>query len=120
MKRRKLTKDERMMVYNKTNGCCAYCGMELLYKDMQVDHVVSIRNGGRDELENMLPACRSCNHYKAGSGLECFRSMIEAMPSVLMRDNTTYKNAVRFGLVIPKPKKIIFYFEQMDLEDEAE
>lgn len=36
--RRKLTKDERMAVYEKTNGHCAYCGCELEYKDMQVDH----------------------------------------------------------------------------------
>lgn len=26
--RRKLTKDERMAVYEKTNGHCAYCGCE--------------------------------------------------------------------------------------------
>ena len=40
--RRKLTKDERMAVYEKTNGHCAYCGCELEYKDMQVDHVIPI------------------------------------------------------------------------------
>lgn len=59
--RRKLTKDERMAVYEKTNGHCAYCGCELEYKDMQVDHVIPI-NGwseqGSDTLDNMLPACR--------------------------------------------------------------
>lgn len=68
--RRKLTKDERMAVYKKTNGHCAYCGCELEYKDMQVDHVIPI-NGwseqGEDTLDNMLPACRSCNHYKSGA-----------------------------------------------------
>lgn len=70
--RRKLTKDERMAVYEKTNGHCAYCGCELEYKDMQVDHVIPI-NGwseqGSDTLDNMLPACRSCNHYKSRSTL---------------------------------------------------
>lgn len=40
--RRKLTKDERMAIYKKTNGHCAYCGCELEYKDMQVDHVIPI------------------------------------------------------------------------------
>lgn len=44
--RRKLTKDERMAVYEKTNGHCAYCGCELEYKDMQVDHV-SLSMAGR-------------------------------------------------------------------------
>ena len=39
-------------------GHCAYCGCELEYKDMQVDHVIPI-NGwseqGEDTLDNMLP-----------------------------------------------------------------
>lgn len=35
-RRRKLTKDERMAVYKKANGHCAYCGCELEYKDMRL------------------------------------------------------------------------------------
>lgn len=56
---------------------------------------------GTDTVDNMLPACRSCNHYKSRSTLEGFRKMVAAMPDTLMRDSNTYKNAVRFGLVIP-------------------
>ena len=56
--RRKLTKDERMAVYRKTNGRCAYCGCVLEYKDMQVDHIIPI-NGwseqGEDTMDNMQP-----------------------------------------------------------------
>lgn len=114
-KRRKLTKAERLEVYNKCNGHCAYCGCKLEYKDMQVDHVVPLGGWsvvGTDTLDNMLPACRSCNHYKSRSTLEQFRQMLENIPSVLMRDNATYKNAVRFGLVIPNPKPVVFYFEE--------
>lgn len=114
--RRKLTKDERTAVYKKANGRCAYCGCELAYKDMQVDHIIPI-NGwseqGEDTLDNMLPACRSCNHYKSRSTLEGFRKMVENMPAVLMRDSVTYKNAVRFGLVAPTPHPVKFYFEQL-------
>lgn len=114
--RRKLTKAERMEVYEKMNGHCAYCGCELKYKDMQVDHVIPI-NGwsvqGSDTLDNMLPACRSCNHYKSRNTLEGFRKMLENMPFALIRDNVTYKNAVRYGLVIGNPKPIVFYFERM-------
>lgn len=67
---------------------------------------------GEDTLDNMLPACRSCNHYKSRSTLEGFRKMVENMPTVLMRDSVTYKNAVRFGLVTPTPHPVKFYFEQ--------
>lgn len=114
--RKRLRKSERMDIYNKTNGRCAYCGFELRYEDMQVDHIVPL-NGwsqkGSDTIDNMLPACRSCNHYKSRSTLEGFRKMVEAMPDVLMRDSVTYRNAVRFGLVTPSKHQVKFYFEQI-------
>lgn len=69
--RKKLTPAERRTVYDKLGGHCAYCGCEIAYKDMQVDHVFPIRGGmERDKLDNMLPACRDCNHYKRGNTLE--------------------------------------------------
>lgn len=113
MKRRRLTKAERKIIHEKCSGRCAYCGCALKYKAMQVDHVIPLSNGGEDTLENMLPSCRSCNHYKGMSGLEDFRRHVENMPGVLMRDSVTYKNAVRFGLVKPDPHPVVFYFEKM-------
>jgi len=84
---------------------------------MTVDHVISLaHHDGKDELANMLPACRSCNHYKSTLTLEHFREAVERFPAVLMRDSVTYKNAVRFGLVTPNPHKVKFYFEEMEDE----
>lgn len=37
---------------------------------------------------------------------------LEAMPATLERDCYTYRQAVRFGMVKPTPKKITFYFER--------
>lgn len=113
--RRKLTQQERLEVYRKMGGHCAYCGCVIEYKDMQVDHVKPL-NGwseeGTDTLDNMLPACRSCNHYKSAMNLESFRKMVENMPTALARDSVTYRNAVRFGLVAPNPHPVTFYFER--------
>ena len=75
---------------------------------------------GGDTLDNMLPACRSCNHYKSKSTLEGFRRMVESMPAVLMRDSVTYRNAVRFGLVTPAPHPVTFYFERSTVEGRGE
>jgi len=118
VKRRRLAPEERKAVYNKTNGHCAYCGIEITFKQMQVDHVIPI-NGwhipGPDTLDNMLPTCRSCNHYKSRSDLEGFRKMLEDQLHVLMRDNVTYQIAVRYGLVNPNPQPVVFYFEKLGL-----
>lgn len=112
-KRRRLSPAERQQVYDKTGGHCAYCGEEITLSQMQVDHVKSLYGeNGTDTLDNMLPACRSCNHYKGSCTLEGFREMLGKMPDTLMRDSVTYKNAVRYGLVIPQPHKVVFYFEK--------
>lgn len=113
MKRKKLTKSEREQIYNIFNGHCAYCGCEIEYKDMQVDHIISLEcHNGTDTIDNMYPACRSCNHYKSTMSIEVFRKQLERMPMVLMRDSVTYKNAVRYNLVTPNEHKVVFYFEK--------
>ena len=42
--------------------CCAYCGKACA---ATIDHVVPIARGGRDEPDNVLPACGSCNSSKS-------------------------------------------------------
>lgn len=56
-----MNKKIREMIYTKYNGHCAYCGMELEIKDMQVDHIIPQRLGGGDDTGNLNPSCRLCN-----------------------------------------------------------
>lgn len=118
--RRKLSKVERQKVYEKCKGHCAYCGCELEYKNMQVDHVKPLRIGGADELSNMLPACRSCNHYKATLDVEGFRQYLRGINNRLMRDSIPFQVATRFGIVRHKGNNnVTFYFERCErLESE--
>ena len=44
-------------------GCCAYCGN--LDKALQKDCVQPLSRGGRYTLENVVPACGSCNASKS-------------------------------------------------------
>jgi hypothetical protein len=87
---------------------------------MQVDHIVPLCKGGADDIDNMAPSCRSCNHFKGGSTLESFRERVERWPDVLARDSVTYRNAVRFGLVKPNPQKVKFYFEKWNEQEGLE
>lgn len=77
MERKRFSAKERQHVYEKCNGRCAYCGCELDIKDMQIDHIQSLYwHNGSNEIDNLLPACRSCNHYKGSSTLENFRKIL--------------------------------------------
>lgn len=115
--RRKLTKAERQQVYERCQGHCAYCGCELEYSDMQVDHVTPLRIGGADELHNMLPSCRSCNHYKHTLDAEGYRQYLEGIPHRLMRDSIPYQVAARFGIVQRARAAVKFYYEILEGED---
>ena len=53
---------DRQKVYEKYNGHCAYCGKAIAIRDMQVDHILPKRNGGTDDIDNLNPSCRLCNH----------------------------------------------------------
>jgi predicted RNA-binding Zn-ribbon protein involved in translation (DUF1610 family) len=108
------TKSVRLAVYEKYGGRCAYCGRQIAYNAMQVDHFIpkcGLNESGSDNLANLMPSCRMCNHYKRAHDLETFRRYIQEIPRKL-RNDYIYKIGVVYGNVIEKPKQIVFYFEQ--------
>lgn len=111
-----ISKRVRDAVYQKYGGRCAYCGRKIAYKDMQVDHFIP-KNGyfaqGTDDLSNLMPACRMCNHYKRANSLELFRTYIREIPRKL-RGNYIYKVGVAYGNIIENEKPIVFYFEEQE------
>ena len=109
-----INKDTREKVYAKFHGRCAYCGRNIAYKDMQVDHFVPKRGWseeGTDDIENLMPSCRMCNHYKRANTLETFRRYIQEIPRKL-RGNYIYKVGVAYGNIVENEKPIRFYFEE--------
>lgn len=103
---------DRKSVYNKYSGRCAYCGTEIAYKDMQVDHLVPQRNGGTDDIENLMPSCRTCNLYKRAESLESFRKMISTIPVKLGEREYIYKVGMAYGFWDAEPKEVKFFFER--------
>jgi hypothetical protein len=121
-----ISKKTRVAVYEKYDGHCAYCGKEIEYKDMQLDHMIPrqrerFKKYTEEEIEcfeNYMPSCRRCNHYKRAHSLETFRQMIEEIPNKLFRDNYIYKVGLDYGLVEEHPRNIVFYFEEIEKEKE--
>ena len=85
---------------------------------MQVDHFIAKRGwneSGSDDISNLMPACRMCNHYKRANPLELFREYIRTIPRKL-RQNYIYKVGVAYGNIIENEKEITFYFEECEKE----
>ena len=104
------------IVWKKYGGRCAYCGREIAYKDMQVDHFLPLRawgieDAGTNDISNLMPACRMCNHYKRANTLETFRRYIAEIPRKL-REDYIYKVGVAYGNIVENEKPIVFFFEK--------
>lgn len=111
-----MKKSVRIEIYNKFNGHCAYCGREIEYKQMQIDHYwpQSLSHfhpdTDNDREENLMPSCAKCNIHKGGMRPEMWRSELGRQVTRLKK-NAQFDRAVRFGQLQITETPIIFYFE---------
>lgn len=102
----------RKAVYAKYNGHCAYCGTELEYKEMEVDHIVPIAEWGEDNrMINLNPSCKLCNNFKRDKPLCDFRAELINIHNAISIYYMV-KVASKYGLIKIKPFNGKFYFEK--------
>jgi hypothetical protein len=60
----------RKAVISRANHCCEYCRVSDVdsYYGFQIDHIISVKHGGKTHLSNLAYSCPDCNRYK-GSDL---------------------------------------------------
>lgn len=130
--RKPIPKKVRQEVYNKYNGHCAYCGREIKYNEMQVDHMTAfaqewyankqkreevsqmINDGSIDSIDNLMPACRACNFYKSCNDVEGLRYRIQTELEHTCRSTFQTRLAMQYGMIEYKPWDGKFYFEKID------
>ena len=61
----KLTRRE---VFARDGYACQYCGRQS--NDLTLDHVVPRHRGGTHTWDNLVTACKACNHRKGGKFLD--------------------------------------------------
>jgi len=71
----KLTRRE---VFIRDGYTCQYCGRQS--HDLTIDHVVPRSRGGAHSWENLVSACKPCNHRKGGKLLGEARMILRTEP----------------------------------------
>jgi len=104
--------NERAYLYEMFDGRCAYCGREMCFDQMTVDHKVSLANGGADSLENKLPACLQCNNRKGSMTLGKFRKSLVNQVSVVRGMSPLFRMLEAYGIIEVHEERVTFYFEK--------
>lgn len=118
-------KERAAIVWSKTEGRCWYCGEFLLtskehYTKTEqlrwfvIDHVMPLNAGGDDGIDNLVPACWSCNSAKRSMTLEEYRAhagrILAGIPK-FSQEQIEYLASL--GLVLPELPPHVFWGEQI-------
>lgn len=68
-----ISQKDRIYIAARANHQCEYCLMPAQFAlfAFHVDHIISLKHGGKTDLENLAYACGFCNAYK-GTDLGTF------------------------------------------------
>lgn len=106
-----MKKELREKIWKKYDCKCAYCGEDLEYKKMQVDHIEAKSLGGKDDIENYNPSCRQCNFYKGTYSLDEFKKRLATINKRIQKPFIV-RLAMKYGLISFKPFDGKFYYEK--------
>jgi len=67
-------------LFRRDGYMCLYCGDRLSARMLTRDHVIPLSAGGEDIWENVVSACRSCNHRKDNHSLKEIGMRLLAVP----------------------------------------
>lgn len=121
------SKSLALKVWQKTNGLCWYCGIELIQCQMvnnrvlrnkntfSVDHIIPKDKGGSNRLNNLLPCCIECNLCKKAKTLEQYRDYLRwKQAGVKPFVDSQIEWLLENGIELPYPPDIIFFGETLE------
>lgn len=58
--------EEKAEMLKKSGGICVHCGKKLKVnsKDLTAEHIIPLSKGGKNNLDNLIALCKTCNHDK--------------------------------------------------------
>ena len=69
-------------LFRRDANLCLYCGGHFRSSDLSRDHVEPVSRGGSDSWQNVVTACKRCNHHKGNNTLQEANMQLLAVPFV--------------------------------------
>lgn len=67
--RKSFSKKDRFEIFKRDNFTCQYCSIKAPNAVLEIDHIIPICKGGKNDLNNLTTACFDCNRGKSGNEL---------------------------------------------------
>jgi len=95
--------------------------IQIFGKDWQTGEIDKVKAAAikydydeNNSIENLMPTCKGCNHYKGKWDLEFYRELMLKLHTK-MEDEYLIKRALEYGIVKIEPWDGLFYFEKEQL-----
>jgi 5-methylcytosine-specific restriction endonuclease McrA len=69
-------------LFRRDFNMCLYCGGIFTVRELSRDHVTPMVQGGTDQWNNVVTACKRCNHHKGGCTPEQAGMQLLAIPFI--------------------------------------
>jgi hypothetical protein len=58
---------QKQFVRERAGGCCEYCRLSMTSATIpfHIDHIIPLKHGGTDDVNNLCLACYTCNAHKS-------------------------------------------------------
>lgn len=70
------------ILFRRDDYRCLYCGHKFKHQELTREHIIPRSKGGQDRWENVVAACKRCNHNKGGRTPEEAGMPLLAIPFV--------------------------------------
>jgi 5-methylcytosine-specific restriction endonuclease McrA len=98
----------RRSIFARDQHTCQYCGIVLAATKLTIDHIIPKSRGGGDTWENLVSACKDCNHRKADrTPEEAGMVLIKKPLPVTIHTSRTMMRSM--GDINPSWQKYLFY-----------
>lgn len=91
-----ITKKIRFEVFKRDGFKCAYCGQSPPAVVLEADHIDPKAKGGKDDINNLITACFSCNRGKRDIPLDKITNQMQENLEILKEKESQLKEYRRF------------------------
>jgi len=107
------SEQKRQKVYEMFGGKCAYCGEEMDFSNLQIDHKNPKQKQNRNHLSNLFPSCLKCNIIKKDRNISEFRKYLFNIPPSV--DCDTFRLLCKLDVLKKRnAPDFLFYFERQN------